>query len=99
MVKELSRIKNSFISPFATATDSATQIFIADFILLLSCLDPDRDIGNQQCQLSTQLLTGPVVANQTRFCLDSCTAFPQFGSTSCRVFPFFSQYHSEDYIP
>ena len=67
-------------------------------LLLLSFLDPDRDIGHQQRQLATELLTGPVVSNQARFCLDSCTPFPQVVSTSHRVFPFFSQYHLEDSI-
>ena len=61
--------------------------------LLLSFLDPDRNIGHQQHQLSTELLTGPVVSNQARFCLDSCTPFPQFVFTSRRVSPFFSQYY------
>ena len=41
------------------------------FFFLLSFLDPNLDIGHEQRQLSTELLTGPVVSNQARFCLDS----------------------------
>ena len=67
-------------------------------LLLLSFLDSDGDIGHQQRQLSTELLTGPVVSNQARVCLDSCTSFPQFIPMSRRVTPFFSQYHPEDSI-
>ena len=64
-------------------------------LLLLSFLDRDRNIGHQQRQLCTELLTRPVVSNQARLCLDSCTPFPQFVSRSHRVSPFFSQYHPE----
>ena len=68
------------------------------FFFLLSFLDPDRDIGHQQCQLFTELLTGTVVSNQARFCLDSYTPFPQFVCRSHKVYPFFFQYHPEDSI-
>ena len=37
------------------------------------CFDPKRDIGHQQRQLATELLTGPVVSYQTRFCLEGLT--------------------------
>ena len=66
-----------------------TNCTITSYLLLLSFLDSDRDIGHQQCQLSTELLTGSVVSNQARFCLDCCTPFPQFVSTSHMVTPFF----------
>ena len=68
---------------------------LQQLFLLLDFLDPNRD---QQRQLCTELLTGPVVSNQTRFCLHSCTAFPQFVFTSRRVSSFFFQYHPEDSI-
>ena len=67
-------------------------------LLLLSFLNPYRNIGHQQRQLFTELLTGPVVSNQARFCLDSCTPFPQFVSTPHKMTPFFTQYHLEGFI-
>ena len=66
--------------------------------LVLTYSSSDRDIEHQQHQLSTELLNGPVVSYQTKFCLDSCTPFPQFVSTSRRISPLFSQYHPEDAI-
>ena len=68
--------------------------YLKYILLLLSFLDPDRNIGYQQCQLSTELLTGPVVSNQARFCLDSCTPFPKFVFMSHKVFPFFSKIYN-----
>ena len=70
----------------------------SQFLLFLNFLDRDRDIGKQQRQLTTGFFTGPVVSYQIMFCLDSCTPFVQFVSTSRRVSPFFSQYHQEDNI-
>ena len=46
---------------------------LLQLLLLPNFLDSERDIGHQKRQISTELLTGPVVSYQTRFCLDSCT--------------------------
>ena len=82
------------IITYAPNIDQQEKLAVDPSLLLLSFLDPDRDIGHQQRQLSTDLLNGAVVSNQTRFYLDSCTAFPQYVSSSHRVSPFFCQYHS-----
>ena len=58
------------------------QKCMKSLLLLLSFLDPDRDRGHQQCQLSIELLTGPVVSDQAKFYLDACTPIPQFVSMS-----------------
>ena len=61
---------------------------IAFCSFLLSFLDPDRDIRHQQRQIYTELLTGPVVSNQARFCLDSCT-FTALGVQNLQILLYF----------
>ena len=88
VIKSLDVLQKQFVMLIACKMKPNINMLL---LLRLSFLDPNREMGHQQ----RQLLIGPVVSNQARFCLDSCTVRLQVSQVS----PFFSQYHPEDSIP